>query len=108
MWLVQNRTPYAAERSWVQDKDANKHWLVAVKATYDIASDGAVHLADEQETPLRLGTYVAEPFESSLRYESDLLGLKPTTDVLVNGSAYAPAGRPVASVDVAMEVGPIR
>jgi len=108
MWLLQNRTPYAAERTWVQDKDANKHWLVAVKATYDVAPNGSLHLADEQLPPCRLGTHFGEPGQSSLQYESDLLGVKPTTDVVVNGSAYAPGGRAAANVDVGIEVGSVR
>jgi hypothetical protein len=108
MWVIRNQTPYAVDRTWVQDKDANKLWLVAVKATFDILQDGSTRLSEEQEPPLKLGSHVGEPNQSSLLYEADLFGVKANTDVLVNGSAYSPNGRRVTSVDVELAVGPIR
>ena len=32
MWQVDNRTPFAAERGWVRDRNGAEIWLVAVKA----------------------------------------------------------------------------
>ncbi len=107
MWVVDNATPYTADRSWVQDKDSNKIWLVAVKATFDLLADGSTLLADEQQPVLRMSEPRGEEGKSSLRYESDLLGVKPSTDVLVNGSAWAPHGRRCSSTDVLLRVGPI-
>jgi hypothetical protein len=108
MWVVTNATPYAAEGAWVQDKNANKIWLVVVKATFDIQSDGLTRLSDEQVPVLRMGQPFGELGKSSLRYEADLLGLKPGTDVLVNGSAWAPTGKRASSVDVQLTAGPIK
>lgn len=109
MWLVSNNTPYAAERSWVQDKDGNKLWMVVVKATYDILPDGLTRLAENQEPASLLGKHSGEPGKSSLVYDSDFFGVKPNTDVLVNGTAYAPVGKQrVARVDVQFEVGSIK
>lgn len=107
MWLVVNRTPYAAERSWIQDKDANKIWIVAVKATFDILSDGTTRLADQQLPVLRMGQPHGEPGRSSLAYEADLLWLKSGTDVLVLGSARSPRGYTVDTLDVRLRLGPI-
>ncbi len=108
MWLCTNKTAYAAERSWIQDKDANRIWIVAVKATYDIQPDGTTNLADKQEPVLLMGKPRGEFGATSLVYESDLLGLKPCTDVLVNGSAWAPRGKTASSVDVELVAGPIQ
>lgn len=108
MWVVTNTTPYAAERTWVQDKDANKVWVVVVKATLDILPDGSTRLSDEQVPVFRMGEPAGELGMSSLIYEADLLGLKPGTDVLVNGRAWAPNGKRTSSVDVQLVVGPIR
>lgn len=108
MWLVNNRTPYVADRSWIQDKDANKIWIVVVKATFDIWSDGSTRLSDQQVPVHRMGKYHGKPGESSLAHEADLLWLKPGTDVLLNGSAWAPRQRTVTSVDVELQVGPLR
>lgn len=108
MWAVINTTRYAAERTWVQDKDANKIWLVIVKATFDIHPDGTCQLAKEQVPVLRMGEPQDEPGSSSLRYDGDLLGVKPCTDVLVLGSAWAPPGTRTTGVDVQVVVGPIK
>ena len=108
MWAVINATAYAAERSWVQDKNANKIWLVVVKATFDIRPDGSCALADKQVPVLRMGRHHAEPANSSLLYEADLSGLKPCTDVLVHANAWAPGGKRASSVDVQLTAGPIR
>jgi hypothetical protein len=107
MWAVVNTTPYAAERTWVQDRDANKIWLVVVKATFDVLADGSTRLAEKQLPVLRTGVHLSEP-GSSLRYESDLLGVKPGTDVLVNASAWAPRGRRLQHTDVQIVVGPVQ
>lgn len=108
MWMVINRTPYAAEHSWIQDKNANKIWIVVVKATFDVQSDGSTRLSDEQIPVLRTGQPSGEFGDSSLIYEADLLGLKPVTDILVNGNAWAPDGKPAPSIDVRLTIGPIK
>lgn len=105
MWTLNNRTRYAAERSWTRDKDGMHWWLIAVRATYDLADSGSMTLAEEQLPPLLAPEYFGAPGKSSLRYDSDLLAVKPTTDVLVLGSAYAPGGQPASVVPVTLRVG---
>lgn len=105
MWTLHNRTPYAAERTWVQDPDGAKRWVVVVKGTFDIHPDGRLTVADEQLPPLLAPEYHGVDGASSLRYESDLIPPKPGTDVILNGHAYAPAGRPATRVAVALGVG---
>jgi hypothetical protein len=107
MWLLNNTTPFAAERTWVQDKRANKIWLVIVKATFDIRPNGTCQLSGSQIPVFRMGEPTGELGKSSLRYEADLFGLKPSTDVLLSGSAWAPSGRRVGTVSVQMKVGSI-
>jgi len=51
MWILDNQTPYAAERNWIRDKQGAHHWLVAVKATFDIAPGGKLKLSEPQEPP---------------------------------------------------------
>jgi hypothetical protein len=104
MWTVTNNTPYKAAGSWGRDKDGVHEWIVAVKATYDIHSDGKVTIADEQLEPLLAPEFNSEDGASSLRYEADLVATKPTTDVVVNGTAYAPRGRPSTNFLVEMRV----
>jgi hypothetical protein len=102
MLALDNRTPYAAERSFVRDNRGQNHWVVAVKATFDIAAGGKLSLSDEQQAPLLAPEYWGEPGESSPRYDADIGLMKPETDVLINGSAYAPQGRPTRAVQVGL------
>src|SRR5208282_5530552 len=104
VWMLDNQTPYAAERNWVLDKNAAKSWVVAIKATFDILPDGTTKVADKQEEPLYGEEYLGEPGKSSIRYDADLVGPKKKTDVILNGHAYAPAGKPVTETTVTMKV----
>ena len=105
MWTVTNHTPYKVESTWGRDKDGVHEWIVVVKGTFDIKTDGSVKLANEQIEPLLLPEYSGEPGVSSLRYDADLVAPKPTTDVVVNGMAYAPKGRPTTDFLVSVGFG---
>jgi len=108
MWAIDNRTPYAAERTWILDKNAAKSWVVVVKGTFNVLVDGTIELAEKQKEPLFSPEYSGEPGTSSILYEADLIGPKQATDVLLIGQAYAPEGKPVRQLTVEMKVGPIR
>jgi hypothetical protein len=104
MWMLNNRTPYAAERNWVLDKNAAKSWVVVVKGTFDILMDGTTKLADKQKEPLYGEEYSGEPGKSSVLYDADLVSPKRNTDVLLNGHVYAPAGKPTTEITATMIV----
>jgi hypothetical protein len=109
MWALVNQTPFAAERNWTRSKTGVHVWIVALKATFDIAANGALKLADEQIPPVLAPEYHGkDPATSSLKYESDLLAVKPGTDVLINGQAHAPGGRPAPAVEVLFRLGDVR
>lgn len=108
MWMLNNQTPMAAERSWVRDKNGAEVWLVAVKGTFDILPDGSTVLSDEQEEVILAPTFRGDPHRSSLLAESDLQHSKSATDVLVEGSAYAPGSKSTTKVSVGVNVASIR
>jgi hypothetical protein len=108
MWRIDNRTPFAAERGWVRDREGAEVWLVAVKCTFDIRPDGTTAVAAKQPPVLRVPEFHGEPGQSSIKYESDLVQTKTTTDIILVGHAYAPGGRPVTELDVGFRVGPVR
>lgn len=108
MWYLDNRTPYAAERTWLRDKTGHHHWVVAVKGTFEITPHGDLCIADDQPPPALLPEHHGDPSSTSLRFDSDLVPRKPTTEVLVNAYAYAPQGKPATSVPVSLRVGPIQ
>ena len=99
MWQVDNRTPFAAERGWVRDRDGAEVWLVAVKCTFDIRPDGTTEVSQDQPPVLRIPEHHGEPGKSSIKYEADLVLTKKTTDVLVVGHAHARGDRPVTELE---------
>ena len=108
MWQLENRTPFAAERGWVRARDGAEIWLVAVKATFDIHDDGSTPVAATQPAVLHTPQYHGEPGQSSLRYDADLVLTKRSTDIVVNGHAYAPAGLTVTHIDAGFKVAAVQ
>jgi len=105
MWAIVNKTPYKAGKAWARDKNGVHEWLVAVKGTFDIQSDGSLQVADEQLEPLLAPEYNFEEGVSSIRYDADVVSTKPTTDIIINGTAYAPGGRPSKEFLVGFRLG---
>jgi hypothetical protein len=108
MWAIVNQTPFKADSTWAREKSGLHQWVVAVKGTFDIAADGGISLAEEQSDPLLAPEYTGEAGLSSLLYDADLALPKPTTDIVLNCTAYAPLGRPSTSFLASIRVGPIQ
>lgn len=78
---------------------------VLVKRSFTIVSNEMCVRAGE-DRPLNAGdVYWDHPMNSSVRYESDFIPFKVATDVVLNGSVYAPGGRPTASCTASLQVG---
>lgn len=109
MWQLDNRTPFAAARAWVRDRDGAEIWLVATRCTFDIDPDGGLRIAQPQPPAVMVPEYrdPTAPTRSSLTRDLDLVRTKTTTDVVVLGQAHAPGGRPVAALDIGLRVGPV-
>jgi hypothetical protein len=108
VWSIENTTPYGASADWGRDKDGVHEWIVGVRATFDVRHDGSTVIAETQSDPVALPKYRGEDGSSSLEYDIDLIGGKPTTDVVLNGTAYAPGGRPSAEFLISMRVDRIK
>jgi hypothetical protein len=78
---------------------------VLVKRTYRIAANGTCVRADEDREVLGGDVYWDHPMNSSVRFETDFWPFKVATDVVLNGTAYAPDGEPTTSCVVALQVG---
>src|SRR5690348_3756893 len=94
--LLDNRTPFAAEKLVLPDKDGQETVLVVASASFSRADDGPLACLGEQIRP-RLADVSHNPSvpeRSSTRYEADTALENPWVDVLLNGAAYAPGGRP--------------
>jgi hypothetical protein len=105
MWQLVNNTSFAADKTLIADRNGADMWVVALKCTYTIRPDGATEVAEDQAKIVPAPKHRGDAAKTALLYESDLDYTKTTTDVVLNGSAYAPPGRPVSQIDVAMKVG---
>lgn len=105
MLQLRNETSFAAERGILLDQDANQIWIVILKATYSLSPDGSLAVAPEQEPVSQVPRYRGEPTRTSLLRECELVVAHPGTDIILNGSAYAPGGEPVRQLDVGLRVG---
>jgi hypothetical protein len=86
--------------------DGRELLVVVVKGTFAFPSDGAEpEIAEEQADLVMADVFTGEPGLSAPVYESDFAPVKPRCDILLNGSAYAPNGRPSERVEVGVRVG---
>jgi hypothetical protein len=96
------------ETDWIVgfQPDGRELLIVAIKATFEIPQDGEAPTLAEAQVPLtQADEFTGEPGQSATLYETDYAHRKPFCDVLLNGSAYAPGGRPQDKVRVALQVG---
>ncbi len=90
------------------ERDGRELLVIAIKATYAIPEgDAEPVLADEQVPLTEADEFTGEPGLSAIKYETDFSHRKPMCDVLLNGSAYAPDGKPASQVPVGLKVGPM-
>lgn len=104
MWQIDNHTPFATGQGWVRDREGAEVWLVVVKATFDVQRDGTTTICGEQPEVTRSPIYAGEPGRSSVVLDNDFILTKPTTDIVVHGTAHAPRSG-ATSIDVAVRVG---
>jgi hypothetical protein len=104
-----NATRMTAGYTLGMDPDGRERVVVVVKGTFAIpaVAEAAPALAAEQAPLVMADEFTGEPGLSATLYESDFAPLKPRCDVLLNGSAWAPRGRPAQSVPVGLRVGSV-
>ena len=104
-----NATRMAAAYNVGLEPSGRELLVVVIKGTFRIPQPGepperfALH---EQQMPLVMAdTFTGTPGLSATAYEADFAPRKTSCDILCNGSAYAPNGRPVARVEAGIRVG---
>lgn len=91
------------------ERDGRELLVIAVKATYEIPTNGEDPvLAEEQAKLVLADEFTGEPGHSAPLHETDYSPRKLKCDVVLNGSAYAPGGRPTTAVEVSLRVGSMR
>src|SRR5205823_8308607 len=88
------------------DEELRPLVVPVVKATFDIGRDGRCARAEEQ-LPLNVGGEPwGDPETSSYKYEPEVAFMKPATDVVLVGHAYAPRAG-TTELRVAFRAGPL-
>jgi hypothetical protein len=83
--------------------------VVVIKGTFVLPKPGAELRLHEEQLPLVMAdTFTGEPGKSAPLHEIDFALRKHFCDVLLNGSAHAPGGRPTQRMQVGLSVGPMR
>jgi hypothetical protein len=104
-----NATKMIAGYAMGMRPDGRESIVVVVKGTFTIPAQGKEPQLAEEQVPLMMADVsTGEPGFSAPLYESDFAPYKPTCDVLLNGSAYAPDGKPVERVTVSLRVGTMK
>lgn len=103
-----NATEMPAAWTMGVDPLGREHVVVVVKGTFLIPDDrGTVQFAPkEQQLPLVMADeFTGEPGRSAPVHEAEFAWAKPRCDILLNGLAYAPGGRPAERVRVGVRLG---
>ncbi|AMS42532.1 MULTISPECIES: DUF2169 family type VI secretion system accessory protein [Aminobacter] len=104
---IWNQTGYVHQFTVAMDKAGHDYIVVVVKGTFDLpdAPGGLVRKSAEQAPLVFADTQTGEPGYSATLWETDFAFRKPRCDVIANGCAYAPGGRPAERVPVGIKVG---
>ncbi|HTV78594.1 MAG TPA: DUF2169 domain-containing protein, partial [Steroidobacteraceae bacterium] len=102
-----NATRMVAGYTMGMEPSGRELLVVVVKGTFHMPRVPGERLQlDVEQAPLVMGdVFFGEAGLSAPRYEVDLAPRKLRCDILLNGSAYAPGGRPVTRVTVGLQVG---
>jgi hypothetical protein len=103
-----NVTPFTVDVSTYVDADARQYHVFVLSASFEARPGEHLRVADQQLPVVDADMHFGVPGESSVKYDSDLVPAKPFFDVIVNGAAYAPEGRPTTEVEVGIRVGAFR
>ena len=105
VWL-ENRTPFAAATHVQFNADGQETLVVMLSASFTATDEGKELQPAAEQVPVIFGDEpFGDPALSSTRYEADIAPVKPGAEVIVNGTAHAPDGRPVREMQVGLRVG---
>ena len=105
MLQLKNSTPFKAQIMLLPNRGGIDTLYTVVKGTFTLGE--SLGLAEEQVPVTLADEYHGDPTASSIRAASDVSIGKPSTDVVINGSAWAPGGNPTWQMDVSASVGPV-
>ena len=103
--ILTNRCNLPAAWTMGFRRDGRELLIVIVKATFTLPAPGEVPTLLEDQVPLiQADEFTGTPGLTAPRFETDFAHQKPGCNVLLVGSAYAPAGQPIARCAVGLRV----
>jgi hypothetical protein len=81
---------------------------ILVKRTYRFAHGKACERAEVDQKIVTGDVHYGDPMNTTVKHEADFVPFKLATDVVLNGFAYAPGGRPTAMMTASLELGQFR
>lgn len=104
---IWNQMGYPHQFTMGMDKAGHEYVVVVVKGTFDFPDEqnGPVQKSIEQAPLVFADMQTGEPGFSATLWETDFAFRKPKCDVIANGCAYAPGGKPTERVTVGIKVG---
>jgi hypothetical protein len=105
MLALVNETPFPAATMFWTTTEGEARLTVIVKATFAFVSNGVAAVAEEQLPILKADKHEGDDPLAPVRFETDMVPLKPRSDLILVGQAHAPYGRPVTELDVRLRVG---
>ena len=106
MLQLHNETPFRAHIAVFPDPTGIETLYITARAAFQLAGAGLA-VAPEQRQIQLADEHGGDPARSSLVRAGEVHLLKPGTDVVLLGEAFAPGGRAATSVDVKLSVGPV-
>jgi hypothetical protein len=101
-----NATRMVAGYTMGMEPSGRELLVVVIKGTFCLPRAGEeVRLHDQQLPLVMADTFTGDPGSSTTYYEVDFAPRKHRCDVLLQGSAYAPQGRPATRVAVGLRIG---
>lgn len=108
VWL-ENRTPFATGMNVQVNSDGQELLVMVFSASFTTSSEGGDLHPSEEQVPVALcDVWFGDPACSSTRYEADVVPVKPSAEVIVNGVAHAPNGATVREMQVGLMFGSLR
>jgi hypothetical protein len=104
--LIRSSTRFPSQFTMGLDVAAREYLSLVIKATYDFPAPGGTPTRAKVQRPLIMADeFSGPPGFSAPLWETDFAFRKTRCDVVAQGAAYAPGGKPAERVRVGLRVG---
>ncbi len=104
---VRNYTPFQPLHFESRDTQCKSFGVFATRGSFKIIDRQPLQLLPKQKGPVLVDEYHGEPGQSSIRVENSIAPYKPATDIHLDATAHAPAGKPVPVFKASVQLGTI-